>query len=574
MSSTGRRYYRPFVSQVASTDGPLLLQDTRLVEELAHFNRERIPERVVHAKGTGAFGKFFLTQPIPELTRAKIFTELKQDGIPLAVRFSTVGGEKGSADTVRDPRGFAMKFYTEEGNLDLVCNNTPIFFIDDPILFPSLVHSQKRDPQTNLRDPDAYWDFLSSIPQSLHQICYLHSDRGIPDGYRHMHGFACHTFRFTPDDGKRVTYIKFHFKTCQGIKNLDPKKAEELAGSDPDYSTRDLFDAIQNKKYPKWTMHIQTMTEEQRKAMKDNPFDITTVWSQKEYPLKEIGFIILDRNPKNHFCEVEQLAFCPANLVPGIDPSPDRVLQGRIFAYTDAQRYRLGVNFNHLPVNQSKCPLSDVTYRDGAGYCTDNLNGSPNYYPNRKVFFPVEAHYQEKPHYVNGWTIRTPPTCVPYLEQTKQLVHRVLDEPARQRLAKNLATELNKVKDPKIIRRMIFIIRLASEPLADSVREKLNTMGLRQFPQLRPILSDLKEVSADSPSGANESLLEIQANGSDISKVINRSGDMSAYKVALLAAGIQSYAFDEDIERDYAEHQDAPMCAIPSRREALSKVGN
>lgn len=473
MSTTGRRFFRPFVSTVVSDEGPILLQDSRLVEELAHFNRERIPERVVHAKGTGAFGKFFLTKPIPHLTRAKIFTNPKPEGTPIGVRFSTVGGEKGSADTVRDPRGFAVKFYTEEGNFDLVGNNTPIFFINDPIMFPSLVHSQKRNPQTNLRDPDAFWDFLSSVPQSVHQVCYLFSDRGIPDGYRHMHGFACHTFRFTPANGDQVTYVKFHFKTMQGIKNLEPTKALELAGSDPDYSTRDLFEAIQNKNFPKWSLKIQVMTEEQRKAMKDSPFDITTVWSHKKFPLQEIGYIVLDRNPNNHYSEIEQIAFCPANLVPGIDASPDRMLQGRIFAYSDAQRYRLGINFNYLPVNRPICPVRDVTYRDGAGNCSDNFGDTPNYFPNRKVSLTDDPNLEEKPHFVSGYVSRTPPPRVSYLDQTKDFVHNVLDEAARQRLALNLATELKKVKDQKTVERMINNIRLASEPLAASIEIKL-----------------------------------------------------------------------------------------------------
>lgn len=571
MSSTGRRHHNPFVSMVASPDGPLLLQDTRLVEELAHFNRERIPERVVHAKGAGAFGKFYLTEPIPEFTRAKIFTEHKQEGTPIAVRFSTVGGEKGSADTVRDPRGFAVKFYTEEGNLDLVGNNTPIFFINDPIMFPSLVHSQKRNPQTNLRDPDAYWDFLSSVPQSVHQICYLHGDRGIPDGYRHMHGFACHTFRFTPADGKRITYVKFHFKTCQGIRNLEPSNAEKLAGSDPDYATRDLFNAIEVKEYPKWTLHIQTMTEEQRKSMKMNPFDITTTWSQKEYPLKEIGYIILNRNPKNYHCEIEQLAFCPGNLVPGIDPSPDRVLQGRIFAYTDAQRYRLGVNFNHLPVNRSSCPMRDVTYRDGAGCCA-NFGSSPNYYPNRNIFKPVEAHYKETPHYLNGLTTRTPPTCVPFLEQTRDFVERVLDEPARLRLATNLAKEFLKVEDVKIVRRMIFIFRMASETLGQLVYERYNgLLPPDRLPPFKSVMNELMEIN-EKANILDESLVLSHLNVNERSKLDNNKfgSDITNYKMALMAAGVKTYAFSEDIERENSERQESPMCSIGQSRRGTN----
>lgn len=550
---------------VASSSGQMLLQDTRLVEELSHFNRERIPERVVHAKGSGAFGKFFLTKPIPQWTRAKIFTEVKEGGVPLAVRFSTVGGEKGSADTVRDPRGFAIKFYTDEGNLDLVANNTPIFFINDPILFPSLVHSQKRNPQTNLRDPDAYWDFLSSIPQSLHQVCYLHSDRGIPDGYRHMHGFAGHTYQFTPASAATSNasiqppfYVKFHFKTQQGIKNLTSEQAEKLAGSDPDYSTRDLFDAIKRRDCPKWTMAIQVMTEEQRLEMKDNIFDITTTWSQKKFPLHQIGYFVLDENPTNHFTDIEQLAFCPSNLVPGIDPSPDRILQGRIFAYSDAQRYRLGVNFNDLRVNKSRCPLRDVTYRDGAGCATDNHGSLPNYFPNRQIFFPNDVHYQDQPFYIDGVATRSPPVCVPYIDQTREFVHSVLNEESRGRLAHNLAVELNKVRNQTIIQRLLILFRLASEPLAISIRDKVNSMRpTKPLPPLRALTVELKDVTNEtidektfaglnSQSG-NKSLTNSSKDSSSIS---TSSGcvDATAYKVALLAGGVKSYTLEEDLQ--------------------------
>lgn len=547
MSSSGRRFHRPYVSMVASSSGPLMLQDTRLVEELSHFNRERIPERVVHAKGSGAFGKFFLTKPIPQWTRAKVFTEVKREGVPIAVRFSTVGGEKGSADTVRDPRGFAVKFYTEEGNLDLVANNTPIFFINDPILFPSLVHSQKRDPQTNLRDPDAYWDFLSSIPQSLHQVCYLHSDRGIPDGYRHMHGFACHTYQFSPEPAAKSTsdrddfpfFVKFHFKTQQGIRNLTSEQAEKLAGSDPDYSTRDLFNAIKSGDFPKWTVAVQIMTEAQRLEMKENIFDITTTWSQKKFPLHEIGYFQLDENPTNHFADIEQLAFCPSNLVPGIDPSPDRVLQGRIFAYADAQRYRLGVNFNDLRVNRSRCPMRDVTYRDGAGCATDNHGSTPNYYPNRTIFFPNDKHFQEEPYHVEGLVSRSPPVCVPYIDQTRDFVHRVLDEPARKRLAHNLGVELNKVRNQTTIQRMIILFRLASEPLAAGIREEINAKRpAKPLPPLRALAVELKEVSnetIDEKTFAAINNKKSNCNGCD---------DATAYKIALLAGGIESYVIE------------------------------
>ena len=291
--------------------GPTLLQDVAYLDEIAHFDRERIPERVVHAKGNAAFGYFELEHPeeITKYCSAQLFNTAPGDKTRVAVRFSTVGGEKGSADTVRDPRGFAIKFYTEEGNLDIVGNNTPIFFIRDPMQFPSLIHSQKRNPRTNLKDPDMFWDFLSLRKESMHQLLLLFSDRGIPDGYRHMHGFGSHAFKVVNNEDKAF-YVKFHFKTNQGIKNLDPEKAKQIAGSDPDYAGRDLFKAIESGNLPSWRFCFQVMTMEQADNMPFNPFDITKTWSQHDFPLIDIGKIVLDKNPNNYFVEVEQLAFC------------------------------------------------------------------------------------------------------------------------------------------------------------------------------------------------------------------------------------------------------------------------
>ncbi|GFO01647.1 catalase [Plakobranchus ocellatus] len=305
--------------------GPILLQDFVFTDEMAHFNRERIPERVVHAKGSGAFGYFEVTHDITKYCKAKIFEHVGKK-TPLAIRFSTVGGEKGSADTARDPRGFAMKFYTEEGNWDLVGNNTPIFFIRDPFLFPSFIHTQKRNPATNLKDPDMFWDFISLRPETTHQVSFLFSDRGTPDGYRHMNGYGSHTFKLVNKDGKAF-YTKFHCKTDQGIKNLMADKAGDLAGSDPDYAQRDLYNAIDDGNFPTWTMYIQIMTFEEAEKSKFNPFDLTKVWPQGEYPLIPVGRLVLNRNPKNYFAEVEQIAFSPAHMVPGIEPSPDKMLQ-------------------------------------------------------------------------------------------------------------------------------------------------------------------------------------------------------------------------------------------------------
>lgn len=361
--------------------GPTLLQDVAYLDEIAHFDRERIPERVVHAKGGGAYGDFEVTSlEITKYCKAHLFS-LTGVKTPVIARFSTVGGESGSADTVRDPRGFALKFYTKEGNLDIVGNNTPIFFIRDPMQFPSLIHSQKRNPQTHLKDPNAVWDFFSLRPESTHQILFLFSDRGIPDGFRHMHGFGSHTFK-TVNAAGDAFYLKFHFRTNQGIKNMDPALAVKLAGEDPDYSLRDLQRAIDEKNYPSWTFYFQVMTMKQANECPFNPFDVTKTWSQKEYPLIEVGRLELNRNPKNYFCEIEQVAFCPANLVPGIEPSPDKLLQGRLFSYSDTQRHRLGANFMDIPVNRPRCPVMMPTYRDGPYCYNDNYGSMPNYYPN------------------------------------------------------------------------------------------------------------------------------------------------------------------------------------------------
>lgn len=366
-------------SLTAGERGPVLMQDFHLMEKLAHFNRERIPERVVHAKGAAAFGTFTVTHDITRYSKAKVFSEIgKQTQVLL--RFSTVGGEKGSADAERDPRGFAVKFYTEEGNWDLTGNNTPVFFIRDPLKFPDFIHTQKRNPQTNCKDANAMWDFWSLSPEALHQITILFSDRGTPKTYRHMDGFGSHTFSLINAQGERV-WCKFHFKTLQGIENFTAQEAVRVMGEDPDHATRDLFEAIEQGNYPKWRVCIQVMTEEQAARHRDNPFDLTKVWKHSEYPLIDVGMLELNRNPQNYFAEVEQSAFSPSNVVPGISFSPDKVLQARIMSYPDAQRYRLGANYQQLPVNQPKCPVMHYQ-RDGAMALGNNGGNAPNYEPN------------------------------------------------------------------------------------------------------------------------------------------------------------------------------------------------
>uniref|UniRef100_T1PCG9 Catalase n=1 Tax=Musca domestica TaxID=7370 RepID=T1PCG9_MUSDO len=423
--------------------GPALLQDVNFLDEMAHFDRERIPERVVHAKGAGAFGYFEVTDDITKYCAAKVFEKVGKR-TPVAVRFSTVGGESGSADTARDPRGFAVKFYTDDGVWDLVGNNTPIFFIRDPILFPSFIHTQKRNPQTHLKDPDMFWDFISLRPETTHQVSFLFSDRGTPDGYRYMHGYGSHTFKMINAKGEPI-YCKFHFRCDQGIKNLDAKKADELAGSDPDYSIRDLYNAIKEGNFPSWTLRIQVMTFEQAQKFKYNPFDVTKVWPHSEYPLITVGKMVLDRNPTNYFAEVEQIAFSPAHLVPGIEPSPDKMLQGRLFSYSDTHRHRLGPNYLQIPVNcPYRVPVKNYQ-RDGPMTVTDNQGGAPNYYPNS--FSGPEtcprARSLESKLPVSGDVCRysSGDTEDNFGQVTDFWVH-VLDEPARQRLVNNIAGNL------------------------------------------------------------------------------------------------------------------------------------
>jgi catalase len=354
-------------SASAGPRGPLLLQDFHLIEKLQHFNRERIPERVVHAKGSGAYGSFTVTHDITRYTKAKLFSEVGKQ-TETFVRFSTVGGEKGSADTERDPRGFAVRFYTEEGNWDLVGNNTPVFFIKDGIKFPDFIHTQKRDPQTNLKSPTMMFDFWSNTPESLHQVTTLFSSRGTPDGYRHMHGFGSHTYSLINAAGERV-YVKWHFLTQQGIKNLSADEAGRIAGSDPDYAQRDLFGAIAAGDFPRWDVKLQVATEAELAAWEArtgwNPFDLTKVWPHKDFPLMPVGVFELNRNPLNYHAEVEQAALSPSNVVPGLGYSPDKMLQARLFAYHDAQLYRVGTNHQHLPVNAPRCPFHNQQ-RDGA----------------------------------------------------------------------------------------------------------------------------------------------------------------------------------------------------------------
>jgi len=367
-------------SVTAGPKGPVLVQDVHLIEKLAHFDRERIPERVVHAKGAGAHGYFEVTRDVSQYTRA-IFLSKPGKRTEVFLRFSTVGGEKGSADSERDPRGFAVKFYTEEGNYDMVGNNTPVFFIRDPLKFPDFIHTQKRNPATNLKDPDMFWDFLSLTPESIHQVTILFSDRGTPKGFRNMNGYSSHTYMWYNEKGE-YHWIKFHFKTEQGIQNFSGQEADRMRGIDPDVATRDLHQAIARGEFPAWRVEVQIMTPEQAKSYKFDPFDITKVWPHADFPPLAIGRMVLDRNPENYFAEVEQAAFSPGNFVPGIGPSPDKMLQGRLFSYHDTHRHRLGPNYHLLPVNAPKAAPMASYQRDGAMRFDNNGGGGPNYWPN------------------------------------------------------------------------------------------------------------------------------------------------------------------------------------------------
>jgi catalase len=377
-------------AMTAGPRGPMLLQDVWFLEKLANFDREVIPERRMHAKGSGAFGTFTVTADITKYTRAKIFSRVGKK-TDLFVRFSTVAGERGAADAERDIRGFAMKFYTEEGNWDLVGNNTPVFFLRDPLKFPDLNHAVKRDPRTNMRSARNNWDFWSSLPEALHQVTITMSDRGIPYSYRHMHGFGSHTFSMINARNERV-WVKFHLRTQQGIKNLTDAEAAALVGKDRESHQRDLYESIEKGDFPHWTMYIQVMPEKAAATHPYNPFDLTKVWFHKDYPLVEVGVMELNRNPENYFADVEQAAFNPANVVPGIGFSPDKMLQGRLFSYGDAQRYRLGVNHHLIPVNQSRCPVHSY-HRDGAMRVDGNYGSTLGYEPNSY------GEWQEQPEF-------------------------------------------------------------------------------------------------------------------------------------------------------------------------------
>jgi catalase len=455
-------------SLTAGERGPTLSQDHYLHEKLAHFNRERIPERVVHAKAAGAFGTFTVTNDITKYTKAKIFSEVGKKTEVLG-RFSTVAGEKGSADTVRDVRGFALKFYTEEGNWDMVGNNTPVFFIRDAIKFPDFIHTQKRDPQTNCKNDTMQWDFWSQVPEALHQVTILFSDRGIPKGIPFMNGYGSHTYSFINANNERF-WVKFHFKTMQGIECMPPEEADELAGCNPDYHAEQLFETIKKGEFPKWKLHVQIMPEKDAENYRWNPFDLTKVWPHGDYPLIEVGILEMNKNPDNYFAQIEQAAFSPGNVAPGISFSPCKMLQARIFSYADAHRYRLGTNYERLPVN---CPhatkVNNPYQRDGAMRFDDNGGHGPNYEPN-SFGGPTETpEFKEPPLKING--------NADHYEQKRGVdddyvqpgnLFRLMSPEQQKDLCENIAGSLKKVP-VEIQKKMIEHFKRADEKYGEGV---------------------------------------------------------------------------------------------------------
>ncbi|NOY56187.1 MAG: catalase [Actinobacteria bacterium] len=462
-------------SQTAGPDGPVLIQDHHLIEKLARFNRERIPERVVHARGSGAFGHFEVTQDVTQWTRADFLSEVGKK-TEVLVRFSTVAGGRGAPEAVRDPRGFAVKFYTKDGNYDLVGNNTPIFFLHDALKFPDFIHSQKADPYTNKQEPDNVWDFFGLSPEATHMFTWLFGDRGIPASYRHMNGYGSHTFQWVNAAGDGV-WVKYHFKTDQGIACLTDDEATQVAGENPESHTTDLITSIDDGDFPSWTLNVQIMPFEDAETYGVNPFDVTKVWLHADYPLIEVGKLVLDRNPDNYFAQVEQSGFNPGNFVPGIGPSPDKMLQGRLFAYGDAHRYRLGVNHTRLPVNSPHAATADNYGRDGFMRFDDNAGRQKNYEPN-SFDGPIQS---DEAHYagidvggVTGtyeWDDRESDD----FEQAGAL-YRLMDAAAQQRLIDSIAGSLSQVSKDEIVERAVSHFRNADPEYGSRLQGAVETL--------------------------------------------------------------------------------------------------
>ncbi|KAF9193444.1 hypothetical protein BGZ51_003248 [Haplosporangium sp. Z 767] len=463
-------------SMSAGEYGPVLIQDFHLLDKLGHFDHERVPERVVHAKGGGAHGYFEVTADLSHLTCAK-FLEKPGTKTPMFARFSTVIGEKGSSDTARDPRGFALKFYTEDGNFDMVANNTPVFFVRDAIKFPDFIHSQKRNPQTNLKDADAYWDFLSLSPESLHQVTILFSNRGTPYGYRHMDGFSSHTFKLVNSEGI-AHLVKWHFKTDQGIKNLSNEEALHLDGTNPDFAVEDLFTSIDKGDYPSWTVSLQVMKEEDAANYRWNVFDVTKVWPHADYPLQEIGKMVLNRNPTNYYAEVEQSAFNPASLVPGIDVTNDKMLQGRLFSYSDTQRHRLGPNYLQLPINQPYRTKVNHYQRDGPACYSENYRNFPTYEPQSRDPLGPQQQINDLRAKMSRVKLEGQTGRYPFNVSDDDFVqpgnlYRLLKGKEQDDLIKNIVAHMKNVKNQEIVKRQIALFNRADPEWGPRVEKGL-----------------------------------------------------------------------------------------------------
>ena len=455
----------------AGPRGPLLMQDVQLLEQMQHFNRERIPERVVHAKGSGAYGTFTVTHDVTQYTKAAFLSDIGKR-TELFLRFSTVAGEKGAADAERDVRGFAVKFYTEEGNWDMVGNNTPVFFVRDPYKFANFIHTQKRDPRTNVRSLDMQWDFWSQCPESLHQITILFSDRGIPAGYRFLNGYGSHTYSLINAAAERI-WCKFHFKSRQGIRNLMDDEAAALIGQDRETHQKDLFEAIERGDYPSWTLNLQVMTQQQAEQFRWNPFDLTKVWPHAEFPLIEVGILELNNNPQNYHAEVEQAAFKPSALVPGIGPSPDKMLQARLMSYADTHLHRLGVNHHQVPVNKPRCPVRHYM-RDGHLATAETYGSAANYWPNTLDDTPNPSDQYKDPAWDLGRTVvDRHDSTVDHDDYTQAgNLYRMFDDAHRDRLAGRIADGLGQARRDIQLRQLCHFFR-ADEDYGTRVAQKL-----------------------------------------------------------------------------------------------------
>ncbi|KAI1314035.1 catalase-like domain-containing protein [Xylaria venustula] len=489
-TSNGAPQAHPYEAQRAGDNGPLLLQDFHLIDLISHFDRERIPERVVHAKGSGAHGFFECTDPIPDLCLADIFSE-KGKRCPITVRFSTVGGESGSHDCARDPRGFSVKFRTENGNWDMVANNTPVFFLRDPAKFPQFIHTQKRDPATHLTHADdatMFWDYLAQNPESIHQVMILMGDRGIPDGYRKMHGYSGHAFKFVNKEGNWV-YVQIHFKSQQGTSFITQ---EDSANKSPDYAQKDLYEAIQRGDYPKWDVKIQIATAKQAEEMwekqKINVFDLTHVWPQGQFPLKKIGEFTLNENAVNYFAEVEQVAFSPSHLIPGIEPSADPVLQSRLFSYSDTHRHRVGTNYQQLPVNAARTAYKFGNFQRDGSMAFNNQGARANYFSSIDLIHCESRKVDlDKTHgHFIGQAVSFLSEIRPEdFKAPRALWQKVFDEPAQERFINNVSHKMSLCRDKEILKRQIAIFREVDGEIATRLEKATGIKGYDGIAELK-----------------------------------------------------------------------------------------